>query len=322
MPASPIDEPSINVTLVATDARQGLRGADFTDVAQLNAAELEVLLDLAGRIKAGRWRRTPLTGRSIALVFQKPSMRTRVSFEVAVGRLGGQPVTLQDSEIGLGRRESVEDVGRVLSRYVDGIVARLHAHRDLLDLAAASDVPVINGLTDASHPCQVLGDLLTMRERLGRLDARTPVAFVGDGNNVVSSLIEAATLLGFPLTVVSPPAYRPSPEALARARGVTVTADLGAVAGASVVYTDVWTSMGQEAEAEVRRRQFAEYRVDRELMALAPGAVFLHCLPAHRGEEVAAEVIDGPSSAVFDQAESRLYAQMALLAMIFGEGGD
>jgi ornithine carbamoyltransferase len=302
---------------VATGTLDELRGADFTDIAQLDVGQLEAILELAGQIKAGRWRQTPLAGRSIALMFQKPSVRTRVSFDVGITRLGGHPITLHDGEVGLGRRESVKDVGRVLERYVDGIVARLSAHQDLLDLAAACDIPVINGLTDASHPCQVLADLLTMREALGRLDETTPVAFVGDGNNVVSSLMEAATLLGFPLTVVSPPAYRPGEESLVRSRGVEVTGDLGAVAGAAVVYTDVWTSMGQETEAETRRHQFAEYQVDERLMSLAPKAIFMHCLPAHRGDEVAEEVIDGPSSVVFDQAGNRLYAQMALLALTF-----
>jgi ornithine carbamoyltransferase len=169
------------VTFVATGTLDELRGADFTDIAQLDAGQLEAILELASRIKAGRWRQTPLAGRSIALIFQKPSMRTRVSFDVGIVRLGGHPITLHDAEIGLGRRESVEDVARVLERYVDGVVARLSAHQDLLDLAAACDIPVINGLTDASHPCQVLADLLTMREALGRLDETTPVAFVGDG---------------------------------------------------------------------------------------------------------------------------------------------
>ena len=305
------------MTFVATSTLGELRGADFTDIARLDRGQLEAILDLAGRIKAGDWRQRPLTGRAIALIFQKPSIRTRVSFDVGITRLGGHAITLQDAEIGLGRRESVEDVARVLERYVDGVVARLFSHRELLALAAACDIPVINALTDASHPCQVLADLLTMREVLGRLDESTPVAFVGDGNNVVSSLMEAATVMGFPLTVISPPAYRPSEQSLARAHGVTVTGDLQALAGAAVVYTDVWTSMGQESEAEARRRQFAEYRVDGQLMSLAPDAFFMHCLPAHRGEEVAAEVIDGPSSVVFDQAANRLYAQMALLANIF-----
>ena len=306
------------MTSLATDTGARLRGADFLDIAQLEQGELEAILRLAAEIKAGSWSRTPLAGRTLALIFQKPSMRTRVSFEVGISRLGGRSVCL-GSEIGMGQRESPADVGRVLDRYVDGIVARLSAHRDLLELAEASERPVINALTDASHPCQVLADLLTIREAVGRLDETTRLAFVGDGNNVVSSLIEASTLCGFPLTVVSPPAYRPSAESLSRARSVEVTGDLGAVAGAAVVYTDVWTSMGQETEAEARRAQFAEYQVNAELMALAPDAFFMHCLPAHRGEEVTGEVIDGPRSLVFEQAGNRLPAQMALLALIYGE---
>ena len=276
------------------------------------------LLDLAARMKAGTWTRTPLSGRSVAILFQKPSVRTRVSFHVGIRKLGGDPVTLQDFEVGLGTRETPEDVGRVLERYVDAIVARLNSHRDLVALAEASSRPVINALTDASHPCQVLSDLLTIREAVGRLDGSVRVAFVGDGNNVVSSLMEAATLVGFPLTVVSPPAFSPPVETCARARGVTVTGDLAAIEGADVVYTDVWASMGQEKEAQERRRQFAEYQVNRDLLALAPDAVFMHCLPAHRGEEVTDEVIDSPRSIVFDQAENRLWAQMALLAAMFG----
>lgn len=275
------------------------------------------ILGLAADIKAGRWSGLPLTGRTLALIFQKPSMRTRVSFQVGIERLGGRALPLSDQEIGLGRRESVADVARVLDRYVDGIVARLFAHNDLLDLAAASERPVVNALTDGSHPCQVLADLLTIQETVGRLDASTRVAFVGDGNNVARSLMEASALLGFPLSVITPPAHQPAePGATVR-----VTSDLSAVAGADVVYTDVWTSMGQESESEARRAEFAEYQVNERLMELAPDARFMHCLPAHRGEEVSAGVIDGPRSVVFDQAENRLHAQMALLALIY-EGGD
>ena len=308
------------MTHLATGRPARLRGADFLDLAQLGLDELEAILDLASEIKRGRWHGVPLSGRTLALIFQKPSMRTRVSFEVGVGRLGGRTLVLGDHEIGFGRREDPADVARVLDRYVDGIVARLFAHADLLRLAEASEHPVINALTDASHPCQVLADLLTVREALGRLDATTPMAFVGDGNNVVRSLIHASALVGFPLTVVSPPAYRPAPEDLAGAPAVSVTGDLASVEGAAVVYTDVWTSMGQEEEAEARRAQFAEYQVNAELMALAPEAHFMHCLPAHRGEEVTDEVIDGPRSLVFEQAGNRLYAQMALLALIYGDG--
>ena len=305
------------MTSVAPGTLERLRGADFLDIAQLEPEQLRAILDLAGDMKAGRWTGTPLRGRSLALIFQKPSMRTRVSFEVGVERLGGNAIALGDQDIGLGSREAVVDVARVLDRYVDGIVARLFAHRDLLDLAAASTRPVINALTDGSHPCQILADLLTIRESLGRIDATTPVAFVGDGNNVARSLMEAAALLEFPLTVVSPASYQPAVDPDAGAPGVRITSDLAAVAGAAVIYTDVWTSMGQEAETETRQARFMEYQVNEALMQLAPGAVFMHCLPAHRGDEVTAGVIDGPRSIVFDQAENRLWAQMALLALVF-----
>ncbi len=305
------------MTSLATSTPNRLRGSDFLDIADFDPEELRAVVGLARRIKGGDWAERPLESRSIAMLFQKPSMRTRVSFHVGIERLGGRAITLGDQEIGLGHRESFPDIGRVLDRYVDGLVARLFSHQDLLDLAEASVKPVINALTDASHPCQILADVMTMEEHLGRLDGSTRVAFVGDGNNVVASLMEAATLLGFPLTVVSPPAYQPSAGAVARSRGVEVTTDLSAVEGASIVYTDVWTSMGHEAEAKARRREFAEYRVDEAVMGMAPEALFMHCLPAHRGEEVTAGVIDGPRSLVFDQAGNRLYAQMALMAAIF-----
>jgi ornithine carbamoyltransferase len=307
------------VTSLATGTVDRLRGADFLDIAELDRPELEAILDLAGQIKTGTWSGSPLDGRTLALLFHKPSMRTRVSFQVGISRLGGSTVALGKEEVGLGQRESVADAARVLDRYVDGIVARVSSHEHLLQLAAASERPVINALSDASHPCQVLADLLTMRESLGRLDGSTRVIFVGDGNNVASSLMEASTLVGFPLTVISPAAYRPKAELLERAPGVSVTTDLQAVAGAAVVYTDVWTSMGQEAESEARRAEFAEYQVDGRLMELAPEALFMHCLPAHRGEEVTSQVIDGPRSVVLDQAGNRLHAQMALLALIYGE---
>ena len=300
------------------DLLPALAGRDFLDIADVTAAELRGLLALAADIKAGRWRARPLEGRHLALIFQKPSMRTRVSFEVAIGRLGGTPITLSDVEIGLGRREQVSDVGRVLARFTSAIVARLFRHQDLLDLAQSSERPVINALTDRSHPCQVLADLLTLEERLGGLEGRR-LAFVGDGNNVAISLIEAAALTGLTLTVITPPRHYPPDEVTRQAPTVKVTSDLAALEGVDAVYTDVWTSMGQESEAEVRRREFAEYQVNQDLMAQAPRAIFLHCLPAHRGEEVTAGVIDGPRSVVFDQAENRLYAQMALLASIFGE---
>jgi ornithine carbamoyltransferase len=294
-----------------------LSGADFLDLRDLEPDEVTALLDLATDIKSGRWREEPLAGRSVAILLQKPSIRTRVSFHIGIERLGGRPITLHDSEVGLGTRETPGDVARVLDRYVAGIVARLFSHDDLVELATASQHPVINALTDRSHPCQVLADLLTIREAVGRLDGSLRVAFVGDGNNVAESLIEAARLVGFQLVVVAPPAYRPAPESHDGAHRVEVTGNLAAVEGADVVYTDVWTSMGQESQAGARRTAFAEYQVNEELLELAPGAVFMHCLPAHRGEEVTAGVMDGPASIVFDQAENRLWAQMALLAAVF-----
>src|SRR5205823_3667668 len=225
----------------------------------------------------------------------------------------GSCVALAEQDVQIGVREPVSDAGRVLERYVDLIVARLRRHADLVELASSARVPVVNALTEVEHPCQVLADLLTIQERCGSLEV--PVAFVGDGNNMVTSLAHAHALLGFPFTVVTPPGYEPSTAVRRSAPTMEVGNYLAAVAGAKVIYTDVWTSMGYEDETQQRRADFAGYRVDAALMERAPGAVFLHCLPAHRGEEVTDEVIDGPSSAVFDQAENRLHAQMALMSL-------
>lgn len=302
----------------------GLFGRDFLDVGDLEAGELRALLDLAHAIKAGRWAQRPLAGRHIAMLFQRPSHRTRVSFEVAIARLGGSRTTLGEQDVQLGYRESVGDAARVLDLYVDGIVARLRSHADLVELASAAEKPVINALTDRSHPCQILADLMTLEEVRGPL-ARHHVAYIGDGNNIASSLMEASTRLGFPLTVITPSGYEPDEAAIARARGLSldgdrlsISNDLSKVEGATAVYTDVWTSMGQETERESRRRVFAEYQVNEALMATVPDAVFMHCLPAHRGEEVTDAVIDGKQSVVFRQAGNRLYAQMALMAELFG----
>ena len=303
-----------------------LRGRDFLDVADLDAKELREVLDLAHAIKAGRWAEQPLDGRHIVMLFQKPSHRTRVSFEVGIARLGGNTTTLGEQDVQLGGRESVRDAARVLDGYVDGIVARLRTHDDLLELAAAAAKPVINGLTDRSHPCQILADLLTLEEVCGPL-AKQSVIYIGDGNNIATSLIEASALLGFHLTVIAPLGFHPTAPVLERARTlsggrlrITVTDDVGAMAGATAVYTDVWTSMGQESERDIRRATFARYQVNQTLMDAAPGAVFLHCLPAHRGEEVTDEVIDGPRSIVFVQAANRLYAQMALMTHLISGG--
>jgi ornithine carbamoyltransferase len=303
---------------------KSLQGRDFIDIADLDRHELRHVLDLAHEIKKGRWSGRPLQGRHLAMLFQKPSHRTRVSFEVGIARLGGTATTLSEQDVQLGVRETIADAARVLDRYVDGVVARLRSHDDMLQLAASSEKPVINGLTDRSHPCQVLADLLTLEEVRGELP-KQHVVYVGDGNNVTTSLIEASALTGFALTVVSPPGYQPQARVLERARSITtgklqvkLSSDLAELDGATAIYTDVWASMGQESERDGRRKAFAEYQVNQAVMDAAPGAIFMHCLPAHRGEEVTDEVIDGPRSVVFDQAGNRLYAQMALMASLFG----
>ena len=291
-----------------------LRGRDFLSISDLDRDELLAVLDLADMIKAGTWTERPLEGRHVAMLFQKPSMRTRVSFEVGISRLGGHSVALSEQDVQIGERETVSDAARVLDRYVDLVVARLRRHQDLLELAAAARAPVINALTELEHPCQVLADLMTIREHCESL--KVPVAFVGDGNNMVTSLAQAHAILGFPLTVVTPPGYEPAPAVREAAPDLVVSHDRAAAAGARVIYTDVWTSMGFEVEAKRRRSAFRGYQVDADLLRRAPGAIFMHCLPAHRGEEVSDEVIDGPASVVLDQAENRLHAQMALLALL------
>jgi ornithine carbamoyltransferase len=301
-----------------------LFGRDFLDIADFDSAELREVLDLAHAIKAGTWAERPLEGRHIAMLFQRPSHRTRVSFEVGIARLGGATTTLTEHDVQLGVRETVGDAARVLDRYVDGIVARLRTHGDLIELATAAEKPVINALTDRSHPCQILADLVTLEDRCGSL-AGQHVVYIGDGNNIAASLIEASALLDLALTVIAPPGHHPEHAVVDRARDlnprgfrVNLSTDVADVAGATAIYTDVWTSMGQENQREVRRKAFAEYQVNQALMSKAPAAVFMHCLPAHRGEEVTDEVIDGPRSVVFEQAGNRLYAQMALMAKILG----
>jgi len=304
---------------------KGLLGRDFLDIADLDAAELREVLDLAHTIKkARRWTSKPLEGRHIAMLFQKPSHRTRVSFEVGIARLGGHATTLSEQDVQLGVRETVGDAARVLDRYVDGVVARLRSHADLLELAASSTKPVINALTDRSHPCQVLADLVTLEEVKGDL-SKQHVVYIGDGNNIAASLIEASALTGFALTVISPPGYRPKTDVVERARSistgtlqVTLTDDIAALDDSTAIYTDVWASMGHESERDARRKAFEPYQVNQAVMDAAPEAVFMHCLPAHRGEEVTNDVIDGPRSVVFDQAGNRLYAQMALMTELLG----
>jgi ornithine carbamoyltransferase len=285
---------------------------DFLTGEELGAFELGKLLDRAAALKAGRRERLgagSLAGRSVALIFEKPSTRTRVSFEVGVAELGATPIVLRETELQLSRGESVEDTARVFSRYVDLIVIRSGSHETVAELAAAAEVPVVNALTPLHHPCQALADLLTLRERCGDLNGLR-LAYVGDGNNVARSLAIAAELAGVEVVVAAPAGYQ-----LEQGHGVKLTADpRDAAAGADAIYTDVWVSMGDEAEAEQRRADLAPFRVDADLLAAAKDdAVVLHCLPAHPGEEITAEVLYGQRSAVWDQAENRLHAQKALL---------
>ena len=300
----------------------------FISLADLAPTDIQGLLDSAVALKAERERggnEPILAGKVLGMVFQKPSLRTRVSFEMGMHHLGGDAMYLSPDEIGLGKRESVADVARVLSRYVDGIMARVFAHDHVLELARHSRVPVINGLSDYNHPCQGLADLLTIYEKKGALKGVT-LAYVGDANNVLTSLFFGGSKLGLRVVAANPPGYEPDPEVPELARrfaaesggSVEVTNDPHtAVRGADVIYTDVWTSMGQEAEREKRLQVFPPYQVNAQLVSEAKAdAIVMHCLPAHRGEEITDEVVDGPHSVVFDQAENRLHAQKAVLAAL------
>ncbi len=302
---------------------------DFLSFNDRSEDDLRGLLDLAGRMKQGAYRDTPLAGKTLAMIFAKSSTRTRVSFEVGAYQLGGQALFLSSRDIQLGRGEPIADTARVLSRYVNGIMIRTFDHAEVEELARCATVPVINGLTDLLHPCQVLADLFTVQEALGGWEGKR-VAWVGDGNNMANSWIEAAGLLGFELRLACPEGFEPDRAIFERAQAragrggggacLTITeVPEEAVEGAHVVNTDVWASMGQEDEAEARRNAFKGYTVDAALMKVADRrAIFLHCLPAHRGEEVTAEVIEGPQSRVWDEAENRLHVQKALLATLMG----
>jgi ornithine carbamoyltransferase len=301
-----------------------MRGRDLLSIAELSPDEVERILQTALSLKRDGGGHDLLHGKTLALVFEKPSLRTRVSFDVAMQELGGHAIYLSQSEVGLGQREPVADVSRVLSRYVDVIAARTYQHQTLLDLARHADVPVINALSDEEHPCQAMADLLTVLERFGSLRG-VRLAFVGDGFNVAVSLAEAAALAGMSFAMAAPEGYAlPEPTQrlirdLAAKTGGSVDlyeSPADAVRGADVVYTDVWASMGQEDSIVQRKEAFTGYAITSELMALAkPTAIFMHDLPAHRGEEVMEDVIDGPQSVVFDQAENRLHAQKAILAL-------
>lgn len=302
---------------------------DFLSVSDLSTTDMKLLLADAVELKSLGWT-SALSDKTLALLFEKPSLRTRVSFEMAMRQLGGHVIYLSPAEVGLGKRESVPDVARVLSRYVDVIAARTFSHETLEVLGACADIPVINALSDREHPCQALADLLTIFEHKGDLKGLT-LAFIGDGNNVAASLALACALTGMNCNIASPEGYALPGAVLERAQIIAENSgaeiECGsdprmAVRGADVVYTDTWTSMGQEAENTTRIQAFAGFQVDSALMSLADaGAIFMHCLPAHRGQEVSDEVIESAASVIFDQAENRLHAQKAVLAQLLGGAG-
>ncbi|HEV2906168.1 MAG TPA: ornithine carbamoyltransferase [Actinomycetota bacterium] len=300
----------------------------YLSVDDLSTVELPQILELASELKADPSRHAQaLSGRSIALIFEKPSTRTRVSFEVGIAELGAQAVVLSSGELQLGRGESIQDTGRVLSRYVDAIVLRTFEQERLEVLSTTSTVPVVNALSDFEHPCQALADLLTISEQQGELSGKV-LAYFGDGNNVVHSLLLAGTKAGMTIRVATPPGFEPIPQVVHRAE--EIAAETGgevelthdpesAAIGAHVLYTDVWTSMGQDLETDERALVFPSYQLSQKLVDLAdPEVIVLHCLPAHRGQEITDEVIDGPRSVVWDQAENRLHTQKALLLRLFG----
>ena len=294
----------------------------FLTIPDLSKPELVALLGLASRMKAGSYKEKPLAGKTLGMIFAKSSTRTRVSFEVGAYQLGGHALFLSSRDIQLGRGEPVRDTARVLSRYLDGIMIRTFDQAEVEELAKFGTIPVINGLTDLHHPCQILADLLTIQQHLGGWDKKV-VAWVGDGNNMANSWIDAAGLLGFELRLACPEGYEPNRDIFKRNEKLTrllITEDPEeAVSGAHVVNTDVFASMGQEGEAEARLRDFRGYQVDETLMSKADrAAIFLHCLPAHRGEEVSEAVLEGKQSRVWDQAENRLHAQKALMATLMG----
>ncbi len=295
---------------------------DYLVFSDLTKPQVDALFQLATRMHAGEYRDKPLAGKTLAMVFAKSSTRTRVSFEAGTYQLGGHALFLSSRDIQLGRGEPIRDTARVLSRMVDGIMIRTFEQAEVEELAKFATVPVINGLTDLHHPCQILADVLTMRQHLGGYAGKR-VAWIGDGNNMANSWLDAAALLGFELRLACPEGYEPDHDIFERASRLTKTLITEepeeAADGADVVTTDVWASMGQEGEAEERKAAFKGYVVDAELMKRAkPSAIFLHCLPAHRGEEVSEEVMEGPQSRVFDEAENRLHVQKALLATLMG----
>ncbi|GAM98217.1 ornithine carbamoyltransferase [alpha proteobacterium U9-1i] len=303
----------------------------FIDLASFSKAELRAIVDEAHRRKAARQGRpkgaadddAPLAGYALAMIFQKNSTRTRVSFDIGMRQLGGQTIVMSAADMQLGRGETIGDTARVLSRMVDAVMIRANAHQDVVDFAAASDAPVINGLTDFSHPCQILADIVTIEEWLGPIEGKA-VAWLGDGNNVCTSFVHAAEKLGFALRIATPADYAPKSQVIAAAKtagaDVSVSTDAKkAIAGADVVVTDTWVSMG-DTDKDARMAAFPPFAVNDDMMALAaPKAMFLHCLPAHRGEEVTDSVLDGPRSGAWDEAENRIHAQKAVLLWCLGK---
>lgn len=295
---------------------------DLLRLLDLSADEVAALLKRAAELKSGKDSTAcPLIGKSIGLLFDKTSTRTRISFQTGIYQLGAQPIYINKQELQLGRGETIEDTAKVLSRYLHGIVIRTYAHSSIVDLAVNSTIPIINGLTDLHHPCQALADMLTIQENKGRLKG-VRLAYIGDGNNVVNSLLEAALLTGVELVAACPPGYEPDSKIFEKVRSAgakvkVVTDPEEAVKDADALYTDVWVSMGQEKEVERKKKKFRNYQINKHLLSLAkPDAIVMHCLPAHRGEEITDEVIDSAQSVVIDQAENRLHTQKALLEML------
>ncbi len=309
----------------------GLRSKDLISIHDLSVGEVATILDVAKKLKRKQKNGEPhqyLKGKTLAMLFSKASTRTRTSFEVGFWQLGGHPIYLSDSASQIGRGEPIRDTARVLSRFVDGIMIRTFAHSDVIELAKYATVPVINGLTDLLHPCQALTDIFTIQEKMEVLKGRKMV-YIGDGNNMAHSLMFACAKVGMNFVSASPKGYQPDPEILKEAQadaaetGCTITVEediMKAVKGADVLYTDVWTSMGEEAERDIRFAALHNYQINSEVLAAArPGAIVLHCLPAHRGEEITEEVLEGPQSAVFDQAENRLHVQKAIMALLMSD---
>lgn len=304
---------------------KALKHKDLISIFELSEDEIEEIFSVAADLKLklrDKIAFTPLAGKTLAMIFEKPSLRTRVTFETGMTQLGGHAIYLSPNDINMGMRETVADTAKNLERLVDGIMARTFSHDTVVEMARTASIPVINGLTDKLHPCQVLSDCFTVREKLGSLKG-LKVAFLGDGNNVAHSWIYASARLGFQVSIACPEGYDPLPEIVAEAQAersgsITITRDVAeALEGADIVYTDVWASMGQENEAKKRREIFKPYQLNSAALGLArPGALVMHCLPAHRGEEITDDVIDGPQSVVFEQAENRLHVQKAILMLL------